>query len=359
MEERVLRLVAAIMMAAAIGSCALLPCLPQLYAWEKEAREKRIAEEEYADVRQEQREREQMIDIDIQEDPAGEPPGEELPGDLRIRLPEGADPSKVDVQSDCLTRAVRVELPGAGRAYFDSDPISGSSSYLDTLTYAEHEDHGVVEFVTDRVYELEIGYDDEYFYFSFLQPHEKYDKVVVVDAGHGGRAPGATKQGINEKDIDLAIVQKIREAFESGGGGIGVYFTRLDDSNPTFDQRVQLANLSGADLFVSIHNNATASGIMSSTSGTQVMYDEESEESRRFAQICLEEVTAATGSRDRGLVKGDRIYIIRNSEPPVALIEVGFMTNQEELGLLSTEEYQKKAAEGVYKAVLRAFEEGF
>ena len=53
------------------------------------------------------------------------------------------------------------------------------------------------------------------------------------------------------------------------------------------------------------------------------------------------------------------IYIIRTSEVPVALIEVGFMTNQEELNLLNSTDYQKKAAEGVYDAVLDAFAKGY
>ncbi len=74
---------------------------------------------------------------------------------------------------------------------------------------------------------------------------------------------------------------------------------------------------------------------MSGTSGTQVMYDETSEASRQFAQICLEEVTGRIGSRDKGLVEGDSIYIIRTSEVPVALIEVGFMTNKDELEKLN------------------------
>ena len=67
----------------------------------------------------------------------------------------------------------------------------------------------------------------------------------------------------------------------------------------------------------------------------------------------------ALESRDKGLVEGDEIYIIRTSEVPVALIEVGFMTNQEELNLLNSTDYQKKAAEGVYDAVLDAFAKGY
>jgi len=75
--------------------------------------------------------------------------------------------------------------------------------------------------------------------------------------------------------------------------------------------------------------------------------------------ITLDHVTEALESRDKGLVEGDEIYIIRTSEVPVALIEVGFMTNQEELNLLNSTDYQKKAAEGVYDAVLDAFAKGY
>ena len=70
-------------------------------------------------------------------------------------------------------------------------------------------------------------------------------------------------------------------------------------------------------------------------------------------------MTEALESRDKGLVEGDEIYIIRTSEVPVALIEVGFMTNQEELNLLNSTDYQKKAAEGVYDAILDAFAKGY
>jgi len=101
---------------------------------------------------------------------------------------------------------------------------------------------------------------------------------------------------------------------------------------------------------------------MSKINGTQVMYSESDTKdlgSRHLAQLCLDEVTGATGSTDKGLVEGDSIYIIRTSEVPVALIEVGFMTNQAELDNLNSEEYQKKTAQGIYQAIHRALEEGY
>ncbi len=93
------------------------------------------------------------------------------------------------------------------------------------------------------------------------------------------------------------------------------------------------------------------------------MYDEKEDEteysSKRFAQICLEEVTAAAGSSNKGLVDGNEIHVIGNCKAPAALIEVGFMTNQAELEKLCSKEYQSKVARGIYQAVLRAFAEGY
>lgn len=349
MEEKSLKFAAVFLMILSVCVCVLFPYLPKLHTWQSDIREQRLAEEEYEESQT------QMNDLALREVTVGD--GHE--GQLKIRLPEGVTGNRVTVSNDYVTQTVHVEIPETNQGYFDSYPISGSSNHIAMLSYANQNSGGIIEIEMDQVYEIETEYDSEYYYFNFLTPQEVYDKVVVIDAGHGGRAPGATKQGVNEKDIDLAIVLALQDIFAESEENIGVYYTRTDDSNPTFDQRVQLANKANADLFISVHNNATRSGRMSSTSGTQVMYDESSEASERFAQICLEEVTSRLGSRNKGLVKGDSIYIIRTSEVPVALIEVGFMTNQEELDLLRSKEYQREAALGIYNAILRAFEEGY
>jgi N-acetylmuramoyl-L-alanine amidase len=125
---------------------------------------------------------------------------------------------------------------------------------------------------------------------------------------------------------------------------------------------VQLANKSGADLFISIHNNSSHNGSLSSLNGTEVMYSESDDStlsSKRFAQICQDHLTATLGSKNIGLLEGDSIYIIRTSEAPVALVEVGFVTNREELGKLTSADYQKLAAQSIYDAIEQAFEEGY
>ena len=102
---------------------------------------------------------------------------------------------------------------------------------------------------------------------------------------------------------------------------------------------------------------------MSDYNGTEVLFDEdkagEALGTERLATLLLEEVTASCGSRNLGLAKGHSIYIIRTSQVPVALIEVGFMTNETELGQLNSSEYQHRVAQGIYQGILRAIEEGY
>ncbi len=349
MEEKVWKLSALFLAVLAVLAVLALPYLPALHTIDVEFREARLAQKEYEENLL------QMKHIAMQNGGSADTKN----GKIRIRLPEGVDGSRVQVTNDYVKQTIQIVMPQTDEAYFDSAPISGSSSYIDMVSYRRQGGTGLIEIVTDRVYELDLTYDEDYYYFNFLTPHEVYDKVVVIDAGHGGRDPGTIRQGLNEKDVNLAIALQLKSIFEESDEKIGVYYTRMDDSNPSYEQRVQLANETDADLFISIHNNSLQGRRVSSTKGTQVMYSETSGLSEQFAQICLEEMTKMLGSDNRGLVEGNSIYIIRNSEVPAALIEVGFMTNPEELALLGTETYQRQAAEGIYRSVFRAFEEGY
>ena len=114
-----------------------------------------------------------------------------------------------------------------------------------------------------------------------------------------------------------------------------------------------------ADIFISIHNNSQGEEEFNEYNGTRVLFSEKrKEKSKPLAQICLEHVLKETGSKDQGLVKGDYVYIVRASKVPVALIEVGFMTNEQELEKLASSSYQKKVAKAVYNAIIEALEEG-
>lgn len=282
---------------------------------------------------------------------------------LKIEIPEGLDGRNIKVEDDFIHKTIYVRFSQGVDNYSENYSIHGSSNHIANLTYYKDGDAGVLEISLDKACEMSYSYEDGFLCMSLVDPHEIYDKVVVIDAGHGGSQPGAVKRNILEKDLNLAIVKEIKALFDaSKDKSIGVYYTRLDDTHVTLMDRADMANNLEADLFISIHNNASGSGRFNNENGTLVMYSPDDEEylsSKHLSQICLENVCATAGSTNVGLIDGDDIYIIRSSEVPVALIEVGYMTNHEELDKLITAEYQKLVAKGVYNAIIQAFEEGF
>ena len=285
---------------------------------------------------------------------------EEVAAQLRIELPPQMPKNAIAIGNDYLGHRFTISFPSTIPDYFSEYHVSGSSDGIESVVYYQSGSNGYLEFAMDGIYVVDQTYQDECLYLNLFLPREAYDKIVVIDAGHGGSKPGAVQGDVMEKDIDLSIVQKIKEIFDEQEPDIGVFYTRLDDSAPTLEERVALANELRADLFISIHNNTSVKD--KSLKGTQVLYrstDSDALTSKRLARICLDEVVAALGSDSVGLLKGDKIHIIGNSKVPVALIEVGFMTNAKELALLNSDAYQMKAAEGVHQAIVRAFEEGY
>ena len=350
MEEKVIKVTTGMMLGLAVIFSVLYMKLPDVRAWAL-ARE---ASTEWNEP-DSQEEQENMNTLALNDTEIADE-GKHM--QLRLALPTGVSAEEISISNHYMTQTLRIEIPHTDDSYFLSSPITGSSDHIEGLSYAQGKSVDVIEITMDQVYEIATEYDGTYYYLDFVAPKELYDYVVVIDAGHGGKDGGAEKSGVLEKDIDLAIVLALKELLDASEANIKVYYTRTDDSNPSYANRVGLANKSGADLFISIHNNSYKRS--SSIKGTEVMYSESFEgdfTSERLAEICMEELTETLGSRDRGLLEGDSIYIINHSEVPVALVEVGFMTNKEELKLLNSEEYQKQAAEAVYKAIFRALEE--
>ena len=181
-----------------------------------------------------------------------------------------------------------IKFAGGVDDYFEQYAIKGSSDHIASMAYYKDKEEGVIALQLDQVYELKNRFKKGSLYLDFIDPHDIYDKVIVVDAGHGSHAAGAVKLGISEKSLNLAIVQQLKKLFDEDKRRIRVYYTRTSDTNPTLDQRVQLANKANADLFISVHNNSDATGNFTKVKGTQVMYSESDDAKlsrswRRFA----------------------------------------------------------------------------
>ncbi len=166
-------------------------------------------------------------------------------------------------------------------------------------------------------------------------------KVIVIDAGHGGSDPGAVSNGLREKDLTLSVALKTRDKLEALG--YKVIMTRATDSFPSLGDRYKLANAQSADAFISIHINAATAG----ASGIETFYTPKSGQDRAgFAKSIQDELINSLGAKNRG-VKTANFAVIKNTNMVSILTELGFITNVNEAKQLSTDSYQEKAAAAI------------
>jgi N-acetylmuramoyl-L-alanine amidase len=189
-------------------------------------------------------------------------------------------------------------------------------------------------------------------------------KVIYLDPGHGGPDGGAVGSSSLEKDISLSISLKIRDYLQEQGAL--VLLTREEDVDlanedtsgysrrkaEDLKNRVKIINESDADLFLSIHLNAIPS---SRWSGAQTFFHGKFIENENVARYIQDELRRNLENTERKAKPIDGIYLLKNTEKPGALVEVGFLSNPQEENLLSTDEYQEKVAASIYNGILRYF----
>ncbi|MFA5014542.1 MAG: N-acetylmuramoyl-L-alanine amidase, partial [Actinomycetota bacterium] len=170
--------------------------------------------------------------------------------------------------------------------------------------------------------------------------------VVFIDPGHGGRDPGAVANGLNEKDANIAIASRLKSKLEAGG--FTVIMRRSGDQYHTLDEIVNMANNSGADIFISIHNNASVSA---SANGTETYWCANGVNgSNQFASLVQSRLLSQIGRANRGVKTAD-FRVIKNTIMPAALVECSFVSNPTEAALLKTADFQEKCATGLFNAI--------
>ena len=220
-------------------------------------------------------------------------------------------------------------------------------------------------------------------------------EVVVIDAGHGGKFPGAHYGGVYEKDLTLKVALKLGKLVEEGMPGVKVVYTRKTDKELGKDlasdlqARADIANKAGGDLFVSIHVNAAKSSaargvetLIMGESPKEQLYNENAlyESNRedlidmsdeRTAAIvrayiqnlqftygeysmalarCIQNNYLKAGRHSRG-IKPQLLRVLYATDMPGVLTEIGFMSNQQELAYMKSDRGQNEIARSLYQAI--------
>lgn len=169
---------------------------------------------------------------------------------------------------------------------------------------------------------------------------------VFLDAGHGGKDPGALGNGLKEKDINLSVTLKVGNILTNHGVNVG--YSRTTDVFVELQDRATMANNFGADVFVSIHTNA-AENI--NAKGVETFSYPGSVKGSRLAQVIQDSVLDdKLYTINRG-TKTANFAVLRLTNMPAALVEMGFITNGEDANILKNR--QNELAIAIAKGVLK------
>lgn len=180
--------------------------------------------------------------------------------------------------------------------------------------------------------------------------HIGNQKVVFIDAGHGGPDSGAVGNGLREKDITLDISKLVRDKLEAAG--YTVVMSRTGDTFPSLSDRTNQANSVGADIFVSIHVNA---GGGTGIETWMMSSGPESAKSKTLAENIQKEMYDQTKANNRG-VKDGNLHVNRESKMPSALVEVGFIDTKSDADKLKQSSYKNKLATGIVNGIKKYFQ---
>ena len=194
--------------------------------------------------------------------------------------------------------------------------------------------------------------------------------VVVLDPGHGGEDSGAMCGGVMEKDLTLDVARRVDRLLDAEG--MATLMTRLGDSYISLADRAAFGNRVNDSIFISIHfnedNKPVASGVETYYAAHQINSastfaswlpffsqppsDSPKPESQSLAGFIQEALVVRTRSVDRG-TQPKQFFVIANVSSPAVLIEGGFITNQDELSKLASEDYRDQLAAAVADGILR------
>ncbi len=266
------------------------------------------------------------------------------------------DKSDIEVIDDYENMTYTFILPEDVSDTFGNGKLVVDDRAIDSIELKQDPD-GKTRIIIKQLeyYEYKLEVTAKGIAIAGYKPKALYDKIVVIDAGHGGTDPGAVAGSEHEKSINLKVSNYVKSVFE-GSEDYKVYYTRTTDVNKSLQYRTDLANTLEADIFVSIHNNAMNTPAFQ---GMETLYMPGGSTTKlssiSIAKIFHETLLPIVDVADRGLKPRDGLYVLRHTKMPAIILELGFMTNPSDLEKITNPEVQQRVAEGIYQATETVF----
>ena len=187
-----------------------------------------------------------------------------------------------------------------------------------------------------------------YCLFSFCFNFAKPISTIIIEPGHGGKDPGALGKVSQEKEINLELALKLQENLLRMMPKKQVILTRDSDIYLTLKDRIKLTEKFKNSIFISLHANSSTYTL---ATGYEIFYSKKLPQNKELALTILEEIENDFPTRrNRGLKNGD-LFVLENSNVPSVLIEIGFISNENEEKLISSPKFILKLSQTISKAL--------
>lgn len=263
------------------------------------------------------------------------------------------DTGSVKMEDHYLDGYFDVTLPGDYESDYGYGTYDVKGTVVENIEVSTKGGSTTFRFKQNRISTYEVTDEGNSYAIRVKNPKEVYDKVLLLDAGHGGKDPGTSGNGMQEKNLTLTIAQKIEQELQ--GSGIKVYMTRDSDVYPENSTRAQTAN-DIADLMVSIHINSGPE----TANGTESLYQVHANDSssrltsKQLAEILQASMISGTGNTNRGVKLRTDLLILNRTTVPSAIVEVIFITNTGDALKISNPAYQDQVAQAIADGIQEA-----
>lgn len=276
---------------------------------------------------------------------------------IQIYLPEGIKASDITDEDQYYNKQIILTMPGDYRNFYTTNPIVNSYSNVANIKVSYSNKKTVITITTNKIQGYEYKIEDGILTLTVDAPSKIYDKIVILDAGHGGKDPGAVNGSTQEKVINFNVLNVYAKQYFANSG-IKVYYTRVDDTLIALKDRANFASEVEADLFISLHCNAASN---SAARGTSVYYSSTNKSktesgltSKILATRLVNSLSSNLGTKNLGIIdKG--FVVVRDNTVPAVLIELAFLTNPGDKANLVSASFQKNAAKTIYETVVEIF----
>lgn len=276
---------------------------------------------------------------------------------LRVPLPQGIKAQEIVLENHYMDRQLWIMIKRSDETFYQENVISGNRKKIESGTYDVTEDEIKLNLKLTGIYECRTILENDNLYIEFMPPREMHEKIVVIDPACGGMDLGHKANGVTEKEITLAVARKLKEKLDVSG--IKAYYTRMDDVNPSDEERISLGNDTRADMYIRIQvNHAEDTAVY----GTETLYNGyyfiPGFGSVELADLLEREVVTAIKGKALGLKEAESGDVtLMEATIPAAAVGVGYVSNAQEAQLLSKEEYIEQIAAGIYEGILKAYEQ--